>query len=221
MLEKKEQKQHKMLQSSGGAKRRVLPSLETGKPILAQDMRAFKTQWKRGTCVGKFSDRSYIVDIEGQLVSRNQQLLKQSENPPGDGESVDKDEAIDGETMREMGVGRTEQTLEKTTEQLGADSSLNTEEDTVEPSTDAEQPGEPKAVTSSGNGANFVQVLRADGEDSSVYKTRSGRASRVPAKYRDFFLGGMLGLGTRRVVRILIVCIDFGVLEDMSSVCIG
>eukprot|EP00731_Ephydatia_muelleri_P024692 Em0016g963a len=186
VLEKKEQKQHKMLQSSGGAKRRALPPLETGKPILAQDMRAFKTQWKRGTCVSQLSDRSYIVDIEGQLVRRNRRFLKQSENPPGEGELVDKDEAIDGEVMREMGEGQTEQTLDKTTEQLGVDSSLNTEEDTVEPSTNAEQPGEPKAFTSSGNGENPVQVLRADGEGSSVYKTRSGRASRVPAKYRDY-----------------------------------
>ena len=88
--------------------------------------------------------------------------------------------------MREMGEGQTEQTLDKTTEQLGVDSSLNTEEDTVEPSTNAEQPGEPKVFTSSGNGANPGQVLRADGEGSSVYKTRSGRASRVPAKYRDY-----------------------------------
>eukprot|EP00731_Ephydatia_muelleri_P000916 Em0001g916a len=186
VLEKKEQKQHKMLQSSGGAKRRALPPLVTGKPILAQDMRAFKTQWKRGTCVSQLSDRSYIVDIEGQLVRRNRRFLKQSENPPGEGELVDKDEAIDGEVMREMGEGQTEQTLDKTTEQLGVDSSLNTEEDTVEPSTNAEQPGEPKAFTSSGNGANPGQVLRADGEGSSVYKTRSGRASRVPAKYRDY-----------------------------------
>ena len=46
--------------------------------------------------------------------------------------------------MREMGEGRTEQTLDKTTEQLGVDSSLNTEEDTVEPSTNAEQPGDLK-----------------------------------------------------------------------------
>ena len=88
--------------------------------------------------------------------------------------------------MREMGMGQMEQTLDKTTEQLGVHSSLNTEEDTVEPSTNAEQPGEPKAVTSSGNGANPVQVLRADGEGSSVYRNRSGRASRVPAKYRDY-----------------------------------
>ena len=70
VLEKKEQKQHKMLQSSGGAKRRVLPPLETGKLILAQDMHAFKMQWKQGTYVGQLSDRSYIVDIEGQLVRR-------------------------------------------------------------------------------------------------------------------------------------------------------
>ena len=88
--------------------------------------------------------------------------------------------------MREMGAGWTKQPLEKTTEQLGVDSSLNTEEDTVEPSTDAEQPREPKTFTSSGNGANPVQVLRADGEGNSVYKTRSGRASKVPAKYRDY-----------------------------------
>eukprot|EP00731_Ephydatia_muelleri_P009792 Em0005g378a len=109
--------------------------------------------------------------IEGQLVRRNRRFLKQSENPPGEGELVDKDEAIDGEVMREMGEGQTEQTLDKTTEQLGVDSSLNTEEDTVEPSTNAEQPGEPKVFTSSGNGANPGQVLRADGEGSSVYKT--------------------------------------------------
>ena len=71
VLEKKVQKQHKMLQLTGGAKRRALPPLETGKPILSQDMRAFKTQWKRGTCVDQLSDWSYVVEIDGQLMRRN------------------------------------------------------------------------------------------------------------------------------------------------------
>ena len=52
------------------------------KPILVQNMRAFKTQWKQGTCLGQFSDQSYIVHIEGQLVRRNRRFLKQSENLP-------------------------------------------------------------------------------------------------------------------------------------------
>ena len=85
---------------------------------------------------------------------RNWRFLKQSVNPPGDEETVDKEAAIGGEVVREMG-GQTEPALlDTTTEQLGEDSSLNTEEDAVEPSTDAEQPGEAEAITSSGNRAN-------------------------------------------------------------------
>ena len=40
---------------------------------------------------------------------------------------------------------------------LGVDSSLNTEEDAVEPSTDAEQPGEAEEICS-GNGTRSRQV---------------------------------------------------------------
>eukprot|EP00731_Ephydatia_muelleri_P039114 Em1118g1a len=64
----------------GVPQERTLPSLAIGQPMLAQDMRAFKTQWDRGTCVGRLSNRSYIVDIDDQLVRRNRKFLKPSVN---------------------------------------------------------------------------------------------------------------------------------------------
>ena len=62
--------------------KRTLPSLVIRQPVLAQDMRAYKTQWDRGTCVGWLSNQSYVVDIDDQLVRRNCRFLKPTENWP-------------------------------------------------------------------------------------------------------------------------------------------
>ena len=39
--------------------------------------------WKRGTCIGKLSDRSYVVqtDADNHLVRRNRAFLKPAEKP--------------------------------------------------------------------------------------------------------------------------------------------
>ena len=70
VLEKKLKKQELQILRANQRvpQERTLPSLAIGQPVLAQDMWAFKTQWDRGTCVGRLSNRSYIVDIDDQLV---------------------------------------------------------------------------------------------------------------------------------------------------------
>ena len=61
---------------------RVLPEIEIG-----QDVRVAPLQknnvWKRGTCVEKLSDRSYVVqtDADNHLVRRNRAFLKPAEKP--------------------------------------------------------------------------------------------------------------------------------------------
>ena len=52
VLEKKLKKQELQILRANQRvpQERTLPSLAIGQPVLAQDMRAFKTQWDRGTC---------------------------------------------------------------------------------------------------------------------------------------------------------------------------
>ena len=79
VLEKKLQKQKMLIlrtNQSFPTEWTLLP-LAIGQPVLAQDMQAYKTQWDRGTCVG---NRSYVVDIDDQLVRRNCRFLKSSVN---------------------------------------------------------------------------------------------------------------------------------------------
>ena len=60
--------------------RRELPPLQLGKPVL--DVRAKKTQWSRGRCLDQLSDRSYIVDVDGEILRRNRRFLKPSAHRP-------------------------------------------------------------------------------------------------------------------------------------------
>ena len=53
-----------------------------GDPVRVQDLRAKKTEWMRGYCRGQLSDRSYMVEVNGQLLHRNRQFLKASKNHP-------------------------------------------------------------------------------------------------------------------------------------------
>ena len=61
---------------------RILPEIEIG-----QDLRVAPLQrnevWKRGTCVEKLSDRSYVVQTndDNHLVRRNRAFLKPAEKP--------------------------------------------------------------------------------------------------------------------------------------------
>ena len=66
---------------------RTLRKLNRGEPVLVQDLRAKKTQWVRGRCWDQLTDRSYTVEVDGQLLHRNRQFLKPSQNlPPTDTE---------------------------------------------------------------------------------------------------------------------------------------
>ena len=43
-------------------------SLQVGEPLLVQDVKAKKAQWKRGYCRDKLSSQSFIVEVDGQLL---------------------------------------------------------------------------------------------------------------------------------------------------------
>ena len=84
--EKKIYKQQKLQALRGG---RNLPPLRVGEPVLIQDVLASKTQWSRGQCRGKLSDRSYLVEVDGRLLRRNRQLLRPSKNLPEEVEELE------------------------------------------------------------------------------------------------------------------------------------
>ena len=81
MWEKKAERQRK-IQEYKTRSGRNLPPLQVGEPVLVQDVKARKTQWERGYCRDKLSSRSYVVEVEGQLLHRNRQFLKPSKNLP-------------------------------------------------------------------------------------------------------------------------------------------
>ena len=68
--------------------RRELPLLRLGEPVLVQDVRAKKTQWSSGRCLDQLSDRSYIVDVDGEILRRNRRFLKPSCHQPVDHEET-------------------------------------------------------------------------------------------------------------------------------------
>ncbi|KAL5510796.1 hypothetical protein EMCRGX_G006398 [Ephydatia muelleri] len=79
--EKKTVKQRQMLANQQG-RNAVLPPLRIGQPVLVQDMLAQKTQWNRGRCVSQLSPRSYMVEVEGQLLRRNRGFLRPTSHGP-------------------------------------------------------------------------------------------------------------------------------------------
>ena len=81
MWEKKTGRQ-RQIQAQQGGKGRRLPPLQYGEPVLVQDLRASKTKWLRGRCVDQLTERSYTVDVDGQLVHRNRQFMKPSSHVP-------------------------------------------------------------------------------------------------------------------------------------------
>ena len=52
-----------------------LEPLWVGQPVLVQDWLSNKTQWTRGRCVGQLPDRSYIVEVDGQILRRRNRVL--------------------------------------------------------------------------------------------------------------------------------------------------
>ena len=88
MWEKKVERQRKIQASKMMGK--DLPPLRVGQPVLVQDVLARKAQWSRGYCVDQLSDRSYVVNVDGQFLRRNRQLLRPTVNQPD--ELLDSDE---------------------------------------------------------------------------------------------------------------------------------
>ena len=74
MWAKKVQRQQS-IHSKLSAKGRDLPPLRVGQPVLVQDVNARKTEWRR-LCQGQLSNRSYVVDVDGQPLHRNRRFLK-------------------------------------------------------------------------------------------------------------------------------------------------
>ena len=60
---------------------RHLPLQGVGQPALVQDMWGKKMEWNCGMCLDMLFDRSYVLEVEGQL-RRNRKLLKPSCNMP-------------------------------------------------------------------------------------------------------------------------------------------
>ena len=81
--ERKVQRQ-KIVQRQNQLKGLDLPPLRVGQPVLMQDLKAKRTEWQRGVCQGKLSDRSYVVEVEGQLLHRYSRFLRNTVNGPGD-----------------------------------------------------------------------------------------------------------------------------------------
>eukprot|EP00731_Ephydatia_muelleri_P038192 Em0676g1a len=59
-----------------------LEPIQVGQPVLVQDWLSRKTQWKRGRWVDQLSDRSYIVDMDDQILRRNRVFLRPSSHQP-------------------------------------------------------------------------------------------------------------------------------------------
>ena len=59
-----------------------LEPIQVGQPVLVQDWLSKKTQRNRGGCVDQLSDRSYIVDMDGDILRRNRVFLKPSSHQP-------------------------------------------------------------------------------------------------------------------------------------------
>ena len=133
--------------------------------MLAQDMRAFKTQWDRGTCVGHLSNQSYIVDIDDQLVRRNRRFLKPSVNKPSCLEEVleENTKEVEGPVAQATAAGELQQ-----------DESAAEEEREEPPTLETEPNNHP------------AQKLVQGEIGPSQYKTRSGRISRPLIRFQDF-----------------------------------
>ena len=58
----------------------ALSPLSVGQPVLVQDAHARKTEWRRELCQGQLSNRSYVVDVDGQPLHRNRQFIKPTDH---------------------------------------------------------------------------------------------------------------------------------------------
>ena len=58
-----------------------LPQLEIGQPIYVKSKAGQEHKWEKAICKDKLSDRSYIVDVNGESYRRNRTHLKESNGP--------------------------------------------------------------------------------------------------------------------------------------------
>ena len=75
-------KKQQQIQARRVVDRNPLPPLIIGQPVLVQDWLSKKTQWIRGLCVGQLSNRSYLVEVDGQLLRRNRVFLRPTTQAP-------------------------------------------------------------------------------------------------------------------------------------------
>ena len=80
--------------------------LQRGQPVLVQDLRTRKTQWMRGRCVDRLTDRSYTVEVDGKLLHSNRQFLKPSQNAPREEERGGKKRNMPNKQHRAIRKGR-------------------------------------------------------------------------------------------------------------------
>ena len=73
-MQNKKIHRQEVIQNRMNSCREHLP-LQVGQPVLVQDMLPRKTQWNRGICVDRLSDRSYIIDVDGRILRRNRTFL--------------------------------------------------------------------------------------------------------------------------------------------------
>ena len=77
------------IRSNLSAKGRDLPLLRVGQPVLLQDVHVKKTEWRRGLCQGQMSNRSYVVEVDGQPMHCNMRFLKPNKVVPNPHEGTE------------------------------------------------------------------------------------------------------------------------------------
>eukprot|EP00731_Ephydatia_muelleri_P018174 Em0011g214a len=162
MWEKKTGRQ-RQIQAQQSGKGHRLPPLQYGEPVLVQDLRASKTKWLRGRCVDQLTERSYTVDVDGQLVHRNRQFIKPSSHVP---EHPVGEDLVDD--LRETGP------------EHPRDSELR-----------QQAPSSPQGVQASSQQApSSPPIIQASNQPVDTTRqprtTRSGRVIREPERFRNF-----------------------------------
>eukprot|EP00731_Ephydatia_muelleri_P034422 Em0059g7a len=162
MWEKKTGRQ-RQIQAQQSGKGHRLPPLQYGEPVLVQDLRASKTKWLRGRCVDQLTERSYTVDVDGQLVHRNRQFIRPSSHVP---EHPVGEDLVDD--PRETGP------------EHPRDSELR-----------QQAPSSPQGVQASSQPApSSPPIIQASNQPVDPTRqprtTRSGRVIREPERFRNF-----------------------------------
>ena len=134
-------------------------------------------------CVDKLSDRSYVVDVDGQVLWRNRRFLKPTYNwPPG--ESTEYGQGQDDVSEVKEGNSTEPVTVPGVTS------------DVPVPRPDME--GQAPASTQERNGKEGVKdqgrepqvEVQLEPQETAArqngYKTRSGRVVREPSRYQDY-----------------------------------